>query len=547
MYKEGLKGLPESVSELQEMIIGMHEKLEGFEQENEFLREQLRLIRLKMFTRVSERFQEEMENCQRLLFADLSDEEEKTGEEEQQEDIVIKEHKRKKTGRRPIPEDLPRIELVHDISEEDKQCACGSKKSRIGEETCEKLQIEPAKLWVERHIRPKYACKKCEGVESDDATVKIAPMPPQMIPKSLSTPSLLGHIFTGKFCDAIPFYRQEQQFKRYGIDINRSTMCNWAFKVADRLKPLVEMLRLAVLSGPLINADETTVQVLAEPDRDAQSKSYIWVFRGGVPGMPVLYYHYAAGRGGKIAKEFLSGYRGYVQTDGYGGYNFLDSNPEIIHVGCWAHVRRKFNDVVKAVGGKYKEKGKGKANKALSIIRELYLIEREAKNRGFDEDQTFQLRQEKSEPIVEELGEWLQENVIKIPPKSLLGKAFNYTLSQWPRLIKYLDNGLVRMDNNLIENAIRPFVVGRKNWLFSVTPEGARASAVFYSLIETAKANGLEPSGYLRYLFKKFPYARTTEDVFNLLPMYVVKGDLEGLKNSGKDNAEGFGKNLGFI
>ena len=527
MFKEGSKGIPDSISELQEMVVELQREKEdmrdNYEMEIHILHEQLRLLRLKMFARISERFQTETDELQLLLFEDLSKDEE---EPEKEEGTVIQEHSRKKPGRKRIPEDLPRVETVHDISEEDKKCACGSEKSRIGEETSERMQIEPAKFWVEKHIRPKYACKSCEGVESMDKTVSIAPMPPEMIPKSIPTPSLLTHIFIGKFCDAMPFYRQEQQFKkRYGVEISRSTMCNWAFKVAKKLKPLLEMLRLLVLSGPLISIDETTVQVLAEPDRKPQSKSYAWIFRGGMPGMPGLYYHYAPSRSGKIAENFLKDYEGYVQTDGYAGYNFLDTKPGVIHCGCWAHARRKFNDVVKAAGGKYK--GKGKANHALSQIRDLYLIEREAKNKGFNEEQTYQLRQEKSKPIVEKLETWLKENAIKIPPQSLLGKAFNYTLNQWPRLIKYLDNGLVRMDNNLIENAIRPFVIGRKNWLFNVTPEGARASASFYSLIETAKANGLEPSKYLRYLFEKFPYAKTSEDVFNLLPMNISEMGLK--------------------
>ena len=527
MFKQGLNDLPDSVSELQEMVLELHREKEdmrdNYELEIDILHEELRLLRLKMFTRISERYQDETDNLQRLLFEDFSKDEEGPDKEEESE-TVVKEHKRKKPGRKSIPEDLPRVEVVHDIPEEEKKCACGSEKSRIGEETSEKLQIEPAKVWVERHVRPKYACRACEGVEDEGETVSIAPLPAEMIPKSISTPSLLTHIFIGKFCDAIPFYRQEKQFQRYGIEITRSTMCNWAVQVADRLKPLIEMLRLWILSGPLINVDETTVQVLSEPGRKPQSKSFAWVFRGGIGGLPGLYYHYAPSRSGKIAEKFLKDYDGYVQTDGYSGYNFLDTQPGIIHCGCWAHVRRKFNDVVKAVGGRYK--GRGNANHALSLIRNLYLIEREAKNNGFDEEQIYQLRQEKSKPIVEELEVWLKENAIKIPPQSLLGKAFNYTLGQWPRLIKYLDNGLVKMDNNLIENAIRPFVVGRKNWLFNVTPEGARASASLYSIIETAKANGLEPSKYLRYLFEKFPYAKTSEDVFNLLPMNVLEIEL---------------------
>ena len=527
MFKEekrdSFESLPDNVSELQKALINLNKKFEGVEQENEFLREQLRLIRLKMYARISERYQDETDVIQNLLFKEIKSME--AEQEEVPEDLTIKEHKRKRSGRKPIPEDLPRVEVVHDISEEDKKCECGSEKSCIGEETSEKLQIEPAKLWVEKHIRPKYACRECEGLEDEGETVSIAPVPPSMIPKSITTPSLLSHIFISKFCDALPFYRQEQQFKRYGVEINRSNMCNWALRTSDRLKPLLEMLRLYILSGPLINVDETTVQVLNEPGRKPQSKSYSWVFLGGMGGMPGLYYHYAPSRSGKIAEEFLSGYQGYVQTDGYAGYNFLDSKKGISHCGCWAHVRRKFNDVVKASGSKNMRKGK--ANHALSVIRDLYLIEREAKNRGYDEEQILTIRIERSKPIIDEFEIWLKENAPVIPPQSLLGKAFGYTLSQWPRLVKYLDNGLVRMDNNLIENAIRPFVIGRKNWLFSVSQEGARASASFYSLIETAKANGLEPSRYLKYLFEKYPYAKTSEDIFNLLPMNVHKADLK--------------------
>ncbi len=482
MFKEGIKSLPDNISELQKMVISITKKaqeesrkLEGVEQENEFLREQLRLIRHKMFARISERYQDETDVIQNLLFEEIKSME--AEQEEISEDLTIKEHKRKRSGRKPIPEDIPRVEVVHDISEEDKKCECGSEKSCIGEETSEKLQIEPAKLWVEKHIRPKYACRACEGVEDEGQTVSIAPMPPSMIPKSITTPSLLSHIFISKFCDALPFYRQEQQFKRYGVEINRSNMCNWAFKAADRLKPLLEMLRLWILSGPLINVDETTVQVLNEPGRNPQSKSYSWVFLGGMGGMPGLYYHYAPSRSGKIAEAFLNDYQGYVQTDGYAGYNFLDSKSGISHCGCWVHVRRKFNDVIQASGSKNMRKGK--ANHAMSVIRDLYLIERKAKNKGFDEEQIWQLRQKESKPIIDEFEIWLNEHAPVIPPESLLGKAFDYTLSQWPRLIKYLDNGLVRMDNNLIENAIRPFVIGRKNWLFSVSQEGASTALHF--------------------------------------------------------------------
>ena len=274
--------------------------------------------------------------------------------------------------------------------------------------------------------------------------------------------------------------------------------------------------------------DPFPVQVLKEPGREPESKSYMWVFRGCSKSMPGVYYHYSPSRSGMIPKDFLGDFKGYIQTDGYQGYNFLDTQEGITHSTCWAHVRRKFNDVIKVAGkkNKIKVRGKGKANHAMDVIRNLYLIEREAKNKGFDEEQIFQLRQEKSLPIINEFGLWLSEMAPKVPPQCLLGKAINYTINQWPRLIKYLDNGFVLMDNNLVENAIRPFAVGRKNWLFSVTQRGAESSALFYSLIETAKANGVEPHKYLKYLFEKFPLAKTTKDVFNLLPMNVSKQDL---------------------
>lgn len=222
-------------------------------------------------------------------------------------------------------------------------------------------------------------------------TLSIAPMPPQMIPKSIATPGLLAHIFVSKFCDALPFYRQEKQFKRYGVDLGRETMVNWALKVGKKLKPLFEMLRLYVLSGPLINVDETTVQELREPGRSAQSKSYSWVLRGGPPRGPGFLYHYAPSRGSKVARELLKDYEGFVRTDGFSSYNFLDKHLKIEHFGCWAHVRRGFNNVSKACQGG----SKGLAEEALTMIGSLYKIERAAIKDGFNEEYTYQLRQPK--------------------------------------------------------------------------------------------------------------------------------------------------------
>jgi transposase len=526
MLEISQKDLPDNVPELKEMVISFIKKVDLLSNKIQFLSEELQLARLKLYSRISERFELENGEIQKSLFPEQFSEDNVSAPEDQ-EVRTIKEHSRKKPGRKKLPEDLERIEIIHDIPEKDKICGCGSTKDCIGEEVSEKLGIEPARLWVERHVRSKYACHSCEGVEDDGKAVAIAPVPPQMIPKSIASPSLLAHVFVSKFCDALPFYRQEKQFERYGVEISRETMVNWALKVSADLKSLREMLKMYVLSGPLINLDETTLQVLKEQGRKVSSKSYSWVARGGPPESPGILYQYDQGRSSAVVKDILGDYKGFVQTDGYSAYNFLDNHPNIEHFGCWAHARRKFNDVLK-VGS---DKSKGLAAEAMSMIKELYKIERLAKKNGLDPKNILFYRQKYSKPKVESFGNWLNENSRKVPPKSTLGKAFTYTLNQWPRLKNYVENGVVRMDNNWAENAIRPFVMGRKNWLFSVTPEGAEASNLFYSLIETAKANELNPFKYLKYLFEKFPHVKEPRDLFFLLPQNLSeKTFLKNLK-----------------
>ncbi len=376
-------------------------------------------------------------------------------------------------------------------------------------------------MQVIRHIRPKYACKGCEGVEDNGKTVKIAPPPAQIIPKGIATAGLLAHILIGKFCDALPFYRQEKQFIRIGVDIPRQSMSNWAMTVADSCQPLMDLLLEDVRGGPLINADETTVQVLNEPGRKATQKSYMWVYRGGMLDKPIVVYQYHETRSGRVPKLFFNEYQGVVQTDGYVSYDFLDKRPGILHVGCWAHARRKFMDVKKGSSGKKT----GSADKAIAEIRKLYALEKQAINNNLSPDDLYSMRQEHAKPILGEMKTWLDEKKWQSPPKSLLGKAVRYCLNQWCRLENYIKDGHARMDNNVAENAIRPFVVGRKNWLFSGTPAGAKASALLFSLIETAKANKLEPFSYLRYLFEKLPVTPTAE-LRTLLPTKLCSEDL---------------------
>jgi len=508
---ETIKTLPDDPEELKQIILKSQAVQSRFEKENELLREQIRLLQAQMFGKKSEKGASDSGAVQIPLFDMPEPEIEPEGDK-----VEVPRHKRQKAGRKKFPEALPREEIVHDIADEEKICNCGATLKRIGEDTSEKLDVIPAVIRVIRHIRPKYACKQCEGLEADGPVVKIAPPPKQIIPKSIATAGLLAYILTAKFCDALPFYRQESQFDRIGADISRANMCNWAMKAAVACQPVLTLLHQEIRSGPLINIDETTVQVLHEPGRVASTKSYMWVCRGGAPNSPGLMYHYAPSRASDVAKTLLGKYSGVVQTDGYVGYNFLDHISEIDHAACLAHARRKFTDAQKARG---KNKKPGSIDVGLSYIRKIYAVESEAKRKEIFGDQLLRLRQDRVKPIFDDFLKWLSKKSLQVVPKSLLGKAINYTLGQWDRLLVYLDHPNVTPDNNLAENAIRPFVIGRKNWLFAGTPDGAKASADIYSLIETAKANNLEPYKYLRFLFEKIPFAESKEDFRALLPM----------------------------
>lgn len=509
--------LPDDVVQLKSLFLS---RQQDYEFKIKLLEQQIDLLRHKLFGRKSEKLPP-VGNGQLFLFneAELQQTE---APPEPEEEITVPAHTKRKGRRKPLPADLPRVERIHDIPAEEKRCACGAEKVRIGQEVSEQLDYIPATVQVIRHIRPKYACRHCEGVESEGPTVAIAPMPEQVLPKSIATPGLLAHIITSKYADALPLYRQERIFERLGVELKRQTMAAWIIKVAQKCAPLVDLLCAEIRSGPLIQIDETVLQVLNEPGRAATTKSYMWVFRGGAPEAPALVYQYRPTRSGETAREFLDDYTGYVQTDGYAGYDFLDSLEGVRHLGCWAHVRRKFVDAVKAAPAGRKKKGR--SQEALDFITQLYAIEHSARDRNLDAGQIRALRLKDAQPVLESLREWLDNTGLITPPGGLLGKAVSYALSQWPRLVEYVQDGRLLMDNNLAENAVRPFVVGRKNWLFAETPAGAHASAALYSLIETAKSNGLEPYWYLRHVFDRLPLAVGKSDYKALLPQHVDRG-----------------------
>ena len=519
-----LSKLPADAHLSKEAIVALIGQLETTYQEKiHYLEERIRLLQNELFGRKSEKHYPFPGDQQLPIFDGGL-----TGDQLQNkplapESVEVAAHQRKKRGRKPLPADLPRVEIIHDLPEEEKVCPCGAALSRIGSDTCEKLDYIPAKVRVLRHVRHKYACKACEGVEDDGPTVKIAPAPVQLIEKSMATEGLLAHIAVSKFADALPLYRQQKMFARLGIDLSRASMANWLVQAARRSSPLVELLEHEIRSGPLIQMDESPLQVLKEPGRANTSKSYIWVFCGGRRDRPTVLYRYRPTRSGKVALKFLDDYRGYIQSDDYDGYDYLGKKKSIKHLLCWAHVRRRFTEVIKA-----RKKNRGKrtspkslADEALEYIGKLYQIEKQAKVNEMMPEQIYTLRQGKSKPILDAFKTWLDKVEPLTPPKGLLGIAIKYALRNWSKLTVYIEDGRLKPDNNAAENAIRPFVLGRKNWLFAGHPNGAEAGAAFFSLIETAKANGIEPYSYLRCLFAQLPLVKDQAEYRALLPQHI--------------------------
>jgi transposase len=426
-------------------------------------------------------------------------------------DIVVPAHTRKKKKRASIPDDLPREDIIHDLSDAEKICPHdGTALKFIGEDTSEQLDIEPAKIKVLRHRRQKYACPCCEK------HIITAAKPAQPIEKSIAAPGLLAYVAVSKYCDALPLYRQIAIFKRIGIELDRTTLANWMIKMGALAQPLINRFSECINEQSVLHMDETPLQVLNEPDKTAQSKSYMWVMATTQASIPIVLYHYSASRSGDTPKTLLPDFSGALMVDGYEGYAAVCNSNQLIRLGCWAHARRKFIDAQRQ-----QPKGKtGKADVALGFIQKLYRIEKLGKDSSVDE--RLALRQAQAKPIIDKLKQWLDKALANSPPKTTLGKAMQYLSNQWPRLIVYLDDGRRPIDNNRAENSIRPFVIGRKNWLFSNSQAGAHASANLYSLIETAKANNLNPYDYLKRIFKALPSAQSVDDIDNLLPWVVA-------------------------
>jgi transposase len=454
---------------------------------------------------------------------------------------VVKPRGKKKPGhRREKLAELETRELEHPATEEQQTCpCCTTKMHQVDWQVRQEVEHTPAKLVLVNHKQPVMACRNCqkEGEAAPIHGIKTMPNPP--FPGSLASASLVSHIIEQKFVMGTPIYRLEQNMDALGALFSRQTMCNWLIRSGVILSPICDRLHQILRSLDIIHADETTVQVLHEPGRAPSTDSTMWVYTSGRDGPPIKLFDYQISRAGKYANSFLNGFSGYdpvtgkvvrvkfLHVDGHDGYESVphvyrienETVIDIILVGCWAHARRKFVDASRVVSKEDRKSGKRIiADEGVAFCDALFALERQFTDMTAEE--RLAARQEHSAPKIAEMKKWLDKMSIEVLPKSATGQAIAYCLNQWSKLTRFLIDGRLELDNNRAERTVKPFVIGRKNWLFANTPTGATTSARLYSIVETAKANGLIPYEYIKYLLEQLPNIDTDnqEAVDALLP-----------------------------
>lgn len=418
--------------------------------------------------------------------------------------------------RKPLAKNLPRRRIEVDLSEQEKICPKHQKPLiKIGENITEKLEIVPARSYVAEIAVLKYKCDCCEK-EEHSLTIKSAKRGKDLIPKSFASPSLLAYIAVSKFDDALPLYRLEEIFARYGIELSRATMARWMLLLGDKTQALINLIHEELIESSVLHCDETLIQVLKEANRRPEQKSYMWCL-GRRLEKPLILFRYFDNRSKKAGSELLTDFKGKLICDAYKVYSSLAKHLSFTISSCFAHARRKFwlaEKAAKKAGSS--TKSPLLASQALAYIKQLYLIEKQAQSKAADE--VLALRTKKALPILGKFHQWLLTQQTKVLPKSAIGKAIDYTLAIWDSLTVYCQDPNLAIDNNWLESHLRPFVIGRKNWLFACTPKGADASANLYSLIESAKLNGLCPYSYLTLIFKELPKAESLAALERLLP-----------------------------
>lgn len=476
------------------------------QESNRLLAEQLARFRQEQFGASSEQVEP------------LNSDEVVTNDETETPPVTKKPRLASNAGRKPLPAHLPREDVNCDLAEAEQKCSsCDQPMKFVGDEPTERLELIPAKLVVKRFIAKKYVCRCCN-------TFAVAPIPKSVIPgSSFGSSSVLADIVVNKYQFALPLHRLTHMYDRAGMSINRTTMANLMVSLADRLTPLYERFRETLLSQDVIHADETTLQVLKEPGRDPESQSFMWQYCSSPhAAQPLAMFEYQPTRAGAHALKFLTApdgkaFNGYLQVDGYAGYNTIQAASR---VGCMAHVRRKFVEVLQSIPTANAKDSI--AQQPIGLIQKLYVIEAQMKTAAVSERK--RVRQTQSIPILNQLKAWLDEHVKLVLPKSLLGKAIHYALGQWSYVIRYVENGLLSIDNNIAERSIKNLVIGRKNWLFSTSVDGAYATAVLTTMVQSAVLNKLDPYQYLVQVLNKLPYTESEKDFEEMMPWNIKAG-----------------------
>ena len=507
--------LPNDVEALKALVLELQNSNNELAGKLTWAEEKLRVWELRYFGSKAEKVGPAEEKQNRLF-----DEAEANGDEsglKVTEKVAVPAHERAKRGRRPKTDKLPAIEVIHDLNPEEKTCpCCGEARPEIGEERSSEFDLVPAHVRRIDHVRKKYGPCACIAFQaSGSAPIKTAAGPAKIVRGSDFTNRTIAFFLTAKYADAIPFHRMTRLLDRAGLVTTRATLCNLAQAVGRSIGDLIETMNRDIAASPVMLMDETTVQVLKSGE-GPPGKSYMWAAVGFRDGKPIHRFAYHKSRAGTFADALLVGFRGYLQTDGYSGYDHLDGNGAIIHVGCFAHIRRKFVEAWEIAGKT------GPSREAVDLIAKIYAadnaLRREFSENRIDAAGFLVKRSECISPLFTELRNWLMAKSLLVAPQSKLGVAINYAMKQWDKAIRFIERPELAPDTNRVENAIRPFVVGRKNWLFSGSPHGAHTSAGLYSLIETAKANGHEPFAYLIHLFDTLPRCLTQEEKESLLP-----------------------------
>ncbi len=472
----------EQIAEQTQQLTDRDEWLVERESEIKDLQSQIAYLKHKLFGRRGEK----MDPQQLLLFNELKAKAEALQQEVEQEEICYT--RRKGHGRNPLPDNLPVEEVEYPLENTDCPC-CGGSMQAIGSETTDELEYNPGRLFVRRHVRPKYACRHCEE------GVHIAAMPPRPIDKGIAGPGMLAHVLTSKFADHIPLNRLRKMLRRCGIEIAESTLCDWVARMADLLTPICDRLRVQLLRGRLIQSDDTTVPYLLKSLKKQTATGYLWTYL--CESSKLVLYDFTEGRSRAGPSQFLAGFEhGTLQSDGYAGYNEIIQCAELTRAGCWAHARRKYYDA--------RRDDRKRCGQMLKLIQDLFAIERKAKALRDDADASFgdvehlALRREESTPLIEKIQECTEAWSVEVLPRSAVGEAVTYMRNQWAPLTQFLKDPELTLDNNAAERAMRHVVLGRKNWTFAGSAEGGHRAAKIYSIVATCHQHGLDPFAYLR-------------------------------------------------